>query len=125
MVSRERAHARAMRRALSLASVLAAGLASRGASLPIGTSRTVDVMLFSDAPTDGPWVVTVSESPALPDRSNVLGLSLDRTSGVNGEKLHLTIVANATPELSTTSVVLTSVLGRHVAFWSMPVLITP
>ena len=46
-------------------------------------------------------------------------------SGVNGEKLHLTIVANATPELSTTSVVLTSVLGPRAAFWSMPVLITP
>jgi hypothetical protein len=101
------------------------GLASRGVSLPIGTSKTVDVMLFSDAPTDGPWVVSASESPALPGRSNVLSLSLDRTSGVNGEKLHLTIVANATPELSTTSVVLISALGPRVAFWSMPVLITP
>jgi hypothetical protein len=100
-------------------------LPTHGIQLRIGETKTVDVMLFSDSPTDGPWEVGAHEIPALPQRPNVLTLALDRTSGINGEKLHLTVTANADVERSTTSIVLSSMLGDRQALWSTPVFITP
>jgi hypothetical protein len=65
---------------------------TRGVRVPFGESRTVDVNLFSAAATNGTWTVTAVDYDAwvlgLPAN---LTLSLDRTAGVNGDTLHLTI----------------------------------
>lgn len=67
---------------------------TRGIKIPVGQSRTLDVVLFSSAKTaafsvqavDGAQVI----DPAAPAN---LDFAWDRESGVNGEKLHLTIKA--------------------------------
>jgi hypothetical protein len=52
----------------------------------VGQTKTVELDLFSEAPTPGPWTVSVKEIGG-----NDLGLSLDKTQGQNGDKLSLTI----------------------------------
>jgi hypothetical protein len=73
-------------------------ISMKGVKIPVGGSKTVEVDLFSDAPTGGPWDVEVMDSSGFMGGSKMLDLSLDRTSGQNGEKLHLTInVLKASP----------------------------
>jgi hypothetical protein len=62
------------------------GTPVHGVILKVKTSRTIDVRLFSDAPS-ADWTVSVEEgtTPAL------LKYALDRSTGHNGDVLHLTI----------------------------------
>jgi hypothetical protein len=62
-----------------------------GVKIPVGGSRTIDVTLFSDAPTSGPWKVSAGDISALTGGSKQLLLTLDKASGQNGDTLHLTI----------------------------------
>ncbi len=63
---------------------------TKGAKIPQGGSRTIDVRLISDGATSGPWTVSAAESFG----SNFgLQFSWDRTTGQNGDVLHLTITA--------------------------------
>jgi hypothetical protein len=67
----------------------------RGAHIPVGQTGVVELDLFSEADTGGPWNVSVLDL----SQGSTLDMSLDRDSGQNGEKLHLTITPNAkTPE---------------------------
>jgi hypothetical protein len=59
--------------------------------VPLGQSRTIDVDLYSDAPTGGPWQVQALDVATLEGKSAALHLSLDASSGSNGDVLHLTI----------------------------------
>jgi hypothetical protein len=65
-----------------------------GVKIKPGWTRTVDVALFSDGPTERPWTVEAFDLGVFgvangePPR---LAFSFDRTTGVNGEKLHLAI----------------------------------
>ena len=63
---------------------------TKGVHIPVGQTGTVELDLFSEAPTSGPWTVSVKEL----DGSN-LDLSLDQKSGQNGDKLTLTIHVRA------------------------------
>lgn len=66
-----------------------------GLQIPLHGTREVDVHLFSDGPT-APMTVWAAEWPFLPvaDTPDLL-LSWDRTSGENGDTLHLTVVVAA------------------------------
>ena len=64
---------------------------TKGVTIPIGKSKTIEVDLFSDAATSGPWTVSAVDALAALGAGSTLGFKWDRTSGVNGEKLHLTI----------------------------------
>jgi hypothetical protein len=76
----------------------------RGLKVPIGTSRTVTLRLFSDGPTGGKWTVAVDK------RSDArFSYALDRTTGENGEKLHLTVTALPNTSLTDAG---TSTIGR-------------
>ncbi len=59
-----------------------------GVVVPVGQSKTVDLALFSDGDTGGPWTVTVKDFGG---GSSSFQYSLDRSQGENGERLHLTI----------------------------------
>ncbi len=68
------------------------GVATKGVKIAAGESKTIEVDLYSDAPTSGPWSVAALDDKMLsvggaPD----LMLSLDHTTGQNGAKIHLTI----------------------------------
>jgi len=54
---------------------------THGVKIPLGTSRTVEVDLYSDGPTSGPWTLAASATVG------ELGLSFDVSSGVNGDKV--------------------------------------
>jgi hypothetical protein len=64
---------------------------STGLQIPVGMIRTVDVHIFSDAPTDA-MTVWAEEWPIAPvPDSPDLVMAWDATSGHNGDTLHLTI----------------------------------
>jgi hypothetical protein len=65
---------------------------TNGIRLEVGTSKTVEVWMFSDGPTSGPW--SVAAMVLAPSPANALGFAFDRDAGTNGEKLHLTVTAN-------------------------------
>jgi hypothetical protein len=91
-----------------------------GISVPVGQSRTVDVMLSSDRATL-PWDMHAVEVPMIANNPPALALALDRTSGVNGEKVHLTITANRSVNQGVTIVMLASRLGSRETLWFTPV----
>jgi hypothetical protein len=100
-------------------SILAPGLvASKGVTIGRGQSKTVEVDLFSEAPTPGPWTVRAVET----DGSNSLSFSFDKTTGQNGDKLALTITVLNTNALGEGSdaeaFAIVSTLGTQLSFWA-------
>jgi hypothetical protein len=91
----------------------------KGLLLKVGVPRTVDVDLLSDAPTEGPWTISAVDAYQQIGTTPSLKLALDRTSGVNGNKVHLTVTATAYPEpLGGAAVVdLVSTLGTTTRHW--------
>jgi hypothetical protein len=75
--------------------LIGGSIVTKGVTIPVATSKTIEVDLFSDADTNGPW--TVSAQDVLYEYYGSYGLeqtlafAWDRTQGVNGDKLHLTI----------------------------------
>jgi hypothetical protein len=93
------------------------GATMKGIHIPVGESRTIEVDLFSDGPTSGPWEVKAVDGSALQGGQPNLDFTFDRTSGVNGEKLHLTIaVLSATPYKAETFLLI-SQLGEQRQLW--------
>ena len=62
------------------------GYQTKGVKIPVGQSKTIDVNLFSDGPTNGPFPVEAYDAG-----QSDLSLSFDQDSGENGQTLHLTI----------------------------------
>jgi hypothetical protein len=60
--------------------------------IPVGESRDVEIDLFSDAPTSGPWTVDLVDVASLGGPAS-LKFVADRPGGVNGEKIHVSITA--------------------------------
>ncbi|HEY1956236.1 MAG TPA: hypothetical protein VGH28_11495 [Polyangiaceae bacterium] len=84
---------------------------AKGLRLPVGTSKTIDLDLFSDAPTSGPWTVSVDPFSAS------LALTLDRTKGQNGEKLHLTVTAKTKSPDGWDGILIESSLAGRNNYW--------
>ena len=92
---------------------------TKGVKLALGETKTIEIDLFSDAPTDA-WTVSAIEPFATTPASHHLQLALDRTSGVNGEKLNLTITAlSKDPKFGGEFFMLLSKLGTQRTFWSV------
>jgi len=77
------------------------GFMTRGLKIPLGQKKTIAVTLSSAAPTDKAWTVSVYDYDTAIGTSAApgLALSLDKSSGRNGDVLHLTVSpkhANAT-----------------------------
>jgi hypothetical protein len=70
---------------------LAGGIVSKGVQIPVGGTGTVDVQLFSTAPTSGPWRVSAYDLNYYLGSTPNTTVKLDKTSGSNGDVLHLTI----------------------------------
>ena len=73
---------------------LGGGYPTRGIQLANGDSTTIEVDLWSDGPTSGPWDVTASLWPGASRGALEFNWVDDRHSGNNGEKLHLTITSH-------------------------------
>jgi hypothetical protein len=93
--------------------------ATQGIKIPVGQKRTLDVVLFSDAPTN-PFSVQAQDMNMVLDPKNALpnlDFEWDRTSGKNGEKLHLTITALATGKYGGSEFVIWSSLNNTTHAW--------
>ncbi|MGD0530419.1 MAG: hypothetical protein ABSE49_35115, partial [Polyangiaceae bacterium] len=85
-------------------------------------SKTIEVDLFSDGDTGGPWTVKADDvlstyygSYGIPQS---LSFAWDRTQGVNGEKLHLTVtVTQASIIAGAHAFMITSSNGSRQAVW--------
>lgn len=70
--------------------------------LALNETKTIEVDLFSDSATSGPFDVSVSDLAQLYGSTPELDVSLDQTSGQNGQKMTLTItrIAKASQGIS-------------------------
>jgi hypothetical protein len=66
------------------------GVKTKGVYIPVGQSRTIELDLYSDGPTE-PWSVSATDFSALAGGDSVLDFTFNRKAGVNGEKLYMTI----------------------------------
>jgi hypothetical protein len=87
-----------------------------GAQIALGGSKTIPVQLYSDGPI-GPWSVSAvgysSQGP-----SSDLSFSWDKTTGQNGDTLHLTItVSNIDPNDGGDFFLVQSTLGTTMNSW--------
>jgi hypothetical protein len=67
---------------------------TKGVSIPIGQSKTIDVNLVSTGPMPGPWTIHAYDYGYYTGGPTNLGLTLDKASGKNGDVVHLTIKVN-------------------------------
>jgi hypothetical protein len=90
---------------------------TKGVKIPVGSSATVELDLFSDAPTSGPWKVSVIDVGTFFGDPTTLSFSLDQTTGQNGDKLHLTIKALGKSSLGASPFWIESDLGNASSVW--------
>jgi hypothetical protein len=95
---------------------------TKGVNIAQGESKTIEVDLFSDGDTGGPWSVAAADVLSTYYGSYglkpTLDFAWDRNKGQNGEKLHLTItVTGASPVGGAHAFMITSQLGSRIAVW--------
>jgi hypothetical protein len=67
-------------------------LKTQGVKLLNGNSATIELDLYSDAPTSGPWTVSAFDiTSQFFGGSPALSFSFDKNTGQNGDKINLTI----------------------------------
>jgi hypothetical protein len=95
----------------------AAAYPTTGVHIPVGQSGVIDVDLFSDGPT-APWTVTAQTIEQMTGTGDGdLTFSFDRSTGVNGDVLHLTITVASNPATNGQVFVLSSTLGAITHYW--------
>ncbi len=98
--------------------VLGGGIGSTHViSIPLHQTKTVEVDLYSDGPTSGPWTVKAFDAAELMGQPSSLMFSWDKTSGQNGDKLNLTITSIANPPSKGAGFIIESDLGSTQNFW--------
>jgi hypothetical protein len=89
----------------------------KGVNIPVGSSKAIDVDLFSTADTGAPFTVSAVDFASALGQPAHLAFSFDKTQGKNGEVLHLTIQVNSTGKNKTASFLLKSTLGAEEHLW--------
>jgi len=90
----------------------------RGVQIPVGSSKTIDLQLFSDGDTHGAWSVKAIDAQQLQGgKSSSFNFKLDRDSGRNGEKLHLTIESVKAGQYGAGIFAVVSKLGARTHYW--------
>ena len=95
-------------------------ITTEGVKIAIGGTRTIDVVLHGDGTTSGPWTVSVQDLTLYTGDASTAAtqLSLDKTSGMEGDVLHLTIkVLRSDATLGGEGFVLSSTLGTQNNLW--------
>jgi hypothetical protein len=94
---------------------------TKGITVPVGKSKTMELDLFSSAATSGPMTVTISSFAGGGAGSTPpVELALDKSSGVNGDKISVTVTSNAAAasRLGATTFVITSTVGTDKHYWA-------
>ena len=63
---------------------------TKAVKIPVGMTKTIDIALYSDAPT-ADWTVKAIDAAQLYGSPKELSFTWDKTTGNNGDVLHLTI----------------------------------
>jgi hypothetical protein len=103
----------------------ASNYATKGIHILPGTTRTFPLGFFSDAPTGGPWtIIAHNGNPVNPSGGSTspLTMSLDRTTGSNGDTANLTVTVTAPGQMNAELVTIESRLGVNPSHW-LPILI--
>src|ERR1041385_2462590 len=92
---------------------------TKGVMVPVGTSKTIEVDLFSDQPTDADFIVQAQDGASVTGTGTPsLSFQWDRTQGKNGDKLHLMITRTLAASGRGSGVLLTTkVNGQAVSLW--------
>ncbi len=93
-----------------------ANVTTKGVKVPVGESRTIPLALYSDAPTSGPWTVSVQGfSRGGGTTNSPMTFTLDKNTGKNGDVLNLTITAKTaiTSQSKSMTFLITSQLGTR------------
>ena len=106
---------------------------SKGFKLALNESRTFPIGFFSDQPTSGPWTIDVQGGmgESLPDNgqggsvpNGMVTVTLDRTSGVNGEVANVTVTPTAYSSFNIVYFEIRSVLPGAQQHHYLPILIS-
>jgi hypothetical protein len=85
---------------------------TKGLHIAVGDTQVLELGFYSDAPTSAPWALSYSlGSPVLQTKPTYLTVTLDKTTGQNGEKAHASVKVNSAGKLGGELVVFRSVLG--------------
>jgi hypothetical protein len=90
---------------------------TKGVTIPVGQSKTVEVDLYSDKNPGGAWNVSAIDAAQLQQQPAELSFTWDKTSGQNGQKLHLTIKVLAASQYGVESFIIESQLGTQSSLW--------
>lgn len=91
---------------------------TQGVKLALGQTRTIDVQLFSNAPTSGPWHVEVYDYAEVYGGAPNLKMSFNTNTGSNGDVLKLTIKAlKKDAEFGAAPFYIESTLGNASNLW--------
>lgn len=94
------------------------GGSTKAVKIAVGQSKTIDVVLFSDGPTDA-WSVDAIELKSSDTAPDTLQFSFDKNTGKNGDVLKLTItaVAASTARTGASTFMIQSTLGALHTDW--------
>jgi hypothetical protein len=90
------------------------GFDFKGVQIAEGESKTIDVALFSDGPTNGPFYVDAYDPGLL---GGSLSFDFDENEGQNGQTLHLTITVDQESQYGFETFLLTSSLDGVTHSW--------
>jgi len=90
-----------------------------------GSSRTIELDLYSDKDTSGPFTIEAQDLASLQGSPAELSFTFDNASGVNGEKRHLTIKTLKAPTLFSggSLFLIITKQGQHENIW--PAMVVP
>jgi hypothetical protein len=98
-----------------MVSALGTALTTRGIAVAAGATKTIELDLFSDAPTPDAWALSASEFP--PSTPSRLSFTFDSTTGLNGDKRQLTVHAAPGAAPGAASFMIVSTLGGRNNIW--------
>lgn len=93
------------------------GTTTQGINVPNGTSKTLELDLFSDGPTSADW--TLSAHAYARNGQAPVTFTFDETTGHNGDKAMVTVTSTGplTNSSKTATIVISSTLGARQNVW--------
>jgi hypothetical protein len=86
--------------------------------IPVGSTQTIELDLFSDADTQGTFTVSAIDfATALGQGNPELSFTFDKSSGQNGDKINMTIKALSKDPKDLAGFFIISTLGSNMTFW--------
>jgi len=97
-----------------VATIFGQTITTKGVNIPVGQAKTIDIDLYSDGDTGGPWTVNAQDLSSFGGQAPHLSFSFDAVQGQNGQVLHLTITVLAAGKSKTETFSVDSDLnGQH------------